>query len=45
MVSQDTDVDITDGIPLNRATFGIAFYVAGLEIPVDTIADCDLIAR
>ena len=45
MVSQNTDVDIADGIPLNRATFGITVYGAGFEKVVDTIADFDLIAR
>ena len=43
MVGQHTDIDITNGIPLDGATFRIAKNIAGLEIAIDTLTDSDVV--
>ena len=45
IVSQDTDIDITNGVPFDGATFRRATNIAGLEIAVNAFTDFDTIIR
>ena len=44
MVSCDANIDITNGIPLDSATFRVTNYLAGFEVSVDSFTDTDLVA-
>ena len=45
MVGQHTDIDITNGIPFDGATFRRAKNITGLEIAINACADFDTIIR
>ena len=45
MVSENDDIDITNTVPFNRATFWTTKHITGLEIGVDTFSYLDAIAR
>ena len=41
MVSCDADIDITNGIPFDSATFRVTNYLAGFEVSADSFTDSD----
>ena len=43
IVSQNTNIDVTYGIPFNRATLWGATNITGLKVLVDTLSNTNLV--